>query len=278
MAKRDFTISLAGWSLHRTIGEGGGRVPMLDMPRVTRQEFGIGGLELVNTMLASSESHYLNALAKNAEDNEVQLLLIMIDHEGDIAAKDAGEREDAVKRHQKWIDIAADFGCHSIRLNWRGPDPNAARDARACKSLIDRSVGPLRALCDYGDRVNVNVLLENHGGPSSYPEAMIPLMLAVDHPRFGTLPDFGNYPEDVDQYVATDLLMNWAKSVSAKCMDFDDATGLESTMDFPRLIEIVVDKHGYHGPIGIEYGGDRLTEADGIMACKRLLEKLRDSA
>ena len=61
-------------------------------------------------------------------------------------------------------------------------------------------------------------------------------------------------------------------------MDFDDLTGLESTMDFERLIEIVVDKHGYREYIGIEYGGERLNEADGIMACKRLLERLRDGA
>ncbi len=275
MAQRTYKISLAGWSLHRTIGEGEGRVPMVDMPKMTRQDFGIEALELVNTMLASTDKPYLDMLAKNASDNNVRLLLIMIDNEGDVAADDEAEREAAVARHKKWIDIAADFGCHAIRLNWRGSDPDAAKVPAACKAMIERSVKPLRTLCAYGEHKNVNVLLENHGGPSSYPEAVVSLVLAVDHPRFGTLPDFGNYPDDVDRYLATDLLMNFAKSVSAKCIDFDETTGLESTMDFPRLMDIVVDKHGYDGYIGIEYGGDRLSEADGIMACKRLLEKLR---
>ncbi|MCC6695479.1 MAG: TIM barrel protein [Candidatus Hydrogenedentes bacterium] len=278
MNQRTFGISLAAWSLHRTIGEEAGRVPMLDMPKMTRQDFGIDGLELVSTMLASTDAPYLARLAKNASDNNVRLLLIMIDDEGDVAAEDVDAQHDAVARHKKWIDIAADFGCHSIRLNWRGTDPDAAKKPRVCRAMIERSVLPLRTLCDYGDKKEVNVLLENHGGPSSYPEAVVPLVLAVDHPRFGTLPDFGNYPPDVDIYLATDLLMNFAKSVSAKCMDFDDVTGLESTMDFERLIEIVVDKHGYRDYIGIEYGGERLTEADGILACKRLLERLRDSA
>ena len=50
-------------------------------------------------------------------------------------------------------------------------------------------------------------------------------MKAVDHPRFGTLPDFGNFPEEVDIYSAVDVLMNYAKAVSAKCYDFDDTTG-----------------------------------------------------
>ena len=276
MSQRTFGISLATWSLHRTIGEGGGRVPMLDMPKMTRQDFGIEGLELVSTMLASTEPTYLDTLAKNAADNDTRLLLIMIDDEGDIASEDLADQLDAVTRHKKWIDIAAGLGCHSIRLNWRGTDPDAAKKPRVCRAMIERSVRPLRMLCDYGDDKNVNVLLENHGGPSSYPEAVVPLVLAVDHPRFGTLPDFGNFPKDVDLYLATDLLMNFAKSVSAKCMDFDDETGLESTMDFERLIKIVVDKHGYRGYIGIEYGGERLSEANGIVACKRLLERLRD--
>ena len=63
--------------------------------------------------------------------------------------------------------------------------------------------------------------------------------------------------------------------MSAKCYDFDDTTGLETKLDFERLIANVVDKHGYHGYIGIEYEGNRMTEPDGIKAAKKLLEKLR---
>ena len=64
-------------------------------------------------------------------------------------------------------------------------------------------------------------------------------------------------------------------AVSAKCYDFDDKTGDETKLDYPRLISNVVDKHGYHGFIGIEYEGNRLSEFDGIKACKKLLDKLR---
>jgi hypothetical protein len=41
------------------------------------------------------------------------------------------------------------------------------------------------------------------------------------------------------------------------------------------MIQIVCDKHGYKGYIGIEYEGNRLSEQDGIKAAKALLEKLR---
>ncbi|MCP4643818.1 MAG: sugar phosphate isomerase/epimerase, partial [bacterium] len=36
-APRKFGVSLAGWSLHRTIGVGDGKTPMLDMPKLARQ-------------------------------------------------------------------------------------------------------------------------------------------------------------------------------------------------------------------------------------------------
>ena len=110
------------------------------------------------------------------------------------------------------------------------------------------------------------------------------LMQAVDHERFGTLPDFGNFPprtpsyggpKSVDVYSGIDKLMKYAKAVSAKCYDFDETTGLETKLDYERLMSIVVDQHGYSGYVGIEYEGNRLGEFEGVKACKKLLEQLR---
>jgi hypothetical protein len=70
-------------------------------------------------------------------------------------------------------------------------------------------------------------------------------------------------------------MMNFAKAVSAKCYDFDDNTGEETRLDYERLMAIVVDQHDYHGHVGIEYEGGRLSEFDGIKACKKLLDKLQ---
>ena len=281
-AKRDYDISLAGWSLHRTIGEGQGKVPMLDMPKLARQEFGIGAIELVNRMLAahaesfSGMKPYLDELAANAKQHDVIILLTMVDREGNIGATSESECAEAVENHKKWIDATHYLGGHSIRMNWKGASDDIVHEgAGPVTAFIDRSVPGFRALCEYGDTKNINVILENHWGASSYPDVVTQLMEAVDHPRFGTLPDFGNFPDDVDKYEAVDALMKYAKAVSAKCYDFDDETGLETKLDYERLIANVVDKHGYHGYIGIEYEGNRLSESDGIKACKALLEKLR---
>jgi sugar phosphate isomerase/epimerase len=283
--KRSYGISLAGWSLHRTIKNGDAdKVPMLDMPKMAREEWDIEAIELVNNMLRPNWNRaYYDQLAKNAADHNVKLLLIMVDGQGNIGAEDEAERAKAVAHHSYWIDVAADLGCHSIRMNWRGAPNEVVNDPAALKTFVDRSVPGFRGLCDLGDVRDINVIIENHGGASSHPAAIDQLAKAVDHERFGTLPDFGNFPKNedgsyaIDVYDGIDKLMYHAKAVSAKCYDFDDTTGLETVLDFERIIEIVADKHGYTGYIGIEYEGRRQGELEGIRAANELLKKLRDA-
>jgi sugar phosphate isomerase/epimerase len=104
-------------------------------------------------------------------------------------------------------------------------------------------------------------------------------MDAVDHPRCGTLPDFGNFNlgdgQTYDRYQGVGELMPFAKAVSAKSHVFDE-DGNEREMDFLRLMRIVLDS-GYRGFVGIEYEGTELSEPDGIRATKALLERVRDS-
>jgi L-ribulose-5-phosphate 3-epimerase len=272
--KRSYGISLAAWSLHRTVGEGEGKVPILDMPAMVRQEWDIDAIELVSGMMAGVETSYLARLKKNADDNKVAIKLIMVDGQGAIGHRRDNFREEAVEKHKVWIDAAAELGCHCIRMNWKGEEKDWQTDPESLKAFIERSVPGFRALCDYGDSRNISVTIENHWGPSSYIEPLTGLMKAVDHPRFGTLPDFGNFPEEVDKYEAVDAFMPYAKAVSAKCYDFDEA-GNETKIDYEKMISIVCDKHGYDGYIGIEYEGDRLSEKEGIAKCNELLKRLR---
>jgi sugar phosphate isomerase/epimerase len=104
------------------------------------------------------------------------------------------------------------------------------------------------------------------------------VMRLVDHPRCGTLPDFGNFHvnretgEEYDKYLGTEQLMPFAKGVSAKTHNFNPE-GFERDMDYPRLMEIV-KASGYRGYIGIEWEGSSLDEPTGILMTKKLLQKL----
>ena len=92
-------------------------------------------------------------------------------------------------------------------------------------------------------------------------------------PNCGTLPDFGNFTiregEKYDRYKGIRELMPYAKGVRAKTYDFDEQ-GNETSMDFRRILQIVLKAH-YHGYIGKEYEGSRLSEKQGILATQKLL-------
>src|SRR4029077_18702127 len=128
-------------------------------------------------------------------------------------------------------------GCHSIRVN-------AASDKKLPKEQQAKlAADGLRKLCEAGDALGLNVIVENHGGLSSHGDWLVSVMKLVDHKRVGTLPDFGNFYE-YDRYQGTQDMMPYAKGVSAKSYDFDDA-GNETKIDYPRMMKIVLDA-GYH--------------------------------
>ncbi len=136
----------------------------------------------------------------------------------------------------------------------------------------------LRALGDLAQPMDLNVIVENHGGLSSDGAWLAGVMKKAAHPRVGTLPDFGNFTiqqgKQYDKYKGVAELMPFAKAVSAKCFDFNDE-GDETTIDFRRMMKIVLDA-GYRGHVGIEYEGARMSEKDGIEAARKLLERIRD--
>ncbi len=266
-----FRISLAEWSLNKALF--GKRMDNLDFPRVARQDFGIDGVEYVNQffMDKAKNEKYLAELKKRSRDHGVTNVLIMCDNEGRLGDPDSARRTTAVENHYKWVDAAKYLGCHSIRVN--------AASAGHWDEQVKLAADGLRRLTEYGAKQRLNVIVENHGGLSSNGKWLAQVMRTVNHPRCGTLPDFGNFRvgpnEEYDRYLGTDELMPFAKGVSAKSHDFRP-DGEETATDFRRMMQIVLVKHGFRGWVGVEYEGSRLSEPDGIRATKRLLERIRE--
>lgn len=265
-----YEISLAQWSLHRTLFDGD--LDNLDFAPTAKEEFGIEAVEYVNQffMDKATDRDYLNKMKQRAEDAGFQSLLIMCDGEGALGDPDAEKRTQAVENHHKWVDAAAHLGCHSIRVN--------AQSSGEYEEQQKRAADGLRQLCEYADSKEINVLVENHGGLSSNGEWLTGVMERVDHPRCGTLPDFGNFTieegETYDRYQGVKELMPYAEGVSAKTHEFDD-DGNEVNTDYEQMMRIVLDA-GYRGHVGIEYEGDGLSEFEGIQATKELLERTRE--
>ncbi|WP_372651148.1 sugar phosphate isomerase/epimerase family protein [Draconibacterium sp.] len=268
-AKSRYQISLAEWSFHKALFAN--EMTNLDFPKVTR-ELGIDGVEYVNQFFKdkAKDEKYLGELKKIAKNEGVTNVLIMCDGEGMVGHPEKDERVKTVENHKKWVDAAAFLGCHSIRVN--------AGSRGTFDEQQKLAADGLHMLCEYGDTQKINIIVENHGGLSSNGEWLSGVMKMVDHKRVGTLPDFGNFMinrdtgEEYDRYKGVELLMPYAKGVSAKTNVFN-AAGDEANMDYYRLMEIV-DDAGYKGFVGIEFEGSELSEREGVIATKALLEKV----
>jgi sugar phosphate isomerase/epimerase len=266
-----FKISLAEWSLHRTLRAG--KLDNKDFAKTAKMDFGIEAIEYVNQFFKdkAKDAAYIGELKKRAEDLGVKTLLIMCDGEGALGDADEARRTKAVENHYRWVEAAKELGCHSIRVNAQSDNKLAFEEQQ--KLAADG----LRRLSEFAAPHGLNVIVENHGGLSSNGQWLAGVMKLVDKKNCGTLPDFGNFNlgggKQYDRYLGVDELMPFAKAVSAKSYDFD-ADGNDTAIDYFKMMDIVVKKHGYHGYCGIEYEGSRLSEADGIMATKKLLEKV----
>lgn len=279
-----FGISLAEWSLHRALEAGS--LEHLDFPGTARRDYGIEAIEYVNSFFLDrtaprpadgryfrgrgADRRYLRDLKRRADDAGVRSLLIMCDGEGAIGDPDAAARARTVEHHRKWLEAARFLGCHSIRVNAQSQGTPEEQRTLAADGL--------RRLTEHAAALDLDVLVENHGGISSNGAWLAGVIRAVAHARCGTLPDFGNFQvregEWYDRYQGVQEMMPFAKAVSAKSHDFDEA-GNERTTDYERMLRVVLGA-GYRGHIGVEYEGDGLSEPEGIRATKALLERLRE--
>jgi sugar phosphate isomerase/epimerase len=262
--KNWFDISLAEWSLHKTLFKGD--LKNIDFPELAAKKFGIYGVEYVNAFFKdkAQDMTYLKDLNNRAKDNGVRNVLIMIDGEGNLGDEDATKRKQAVENHYKWIDAANFLGCHAVRVNAAGKGtPEEVK-----KAVVES----LSTLADYGKKSKINVIVENHGGISSHGDWLADTLKTVGKKNCGSLPDLGNFYE-YDRYQGVQDLMPYAKGVSAKSHDFD-ANGNETKIDYARMLKIVKDAK-FKGYIGIEYEGSNISEEAGIFATKKLLERLR---
>ena len=274
--KDQLKISLAQWSLNKAIKSG--ELSPLDFAKKARS-FDIDAIEYVSGLYTNhtdilkkiSMQKLSKELLKRSDDYGIDNVLIMIDSQGSLASSNKKERLKAIDNHKKWIDFSYEIGCETMRVNLSGETKLDRWTENSIKSLTE--------LSDYNK--SINVVVENHGGLSSNGKYLSNVMSKVNIDNCGTLPDFGNFCIDgspracnewYDIYKGVEELMPYAHAVSAKSYDFDDS-GNETKIDYSKMIDIV-KKAGYKGYIGIEYEGSRMSEDDGIIATKKLLEKL----
>jgi sugar phosphate isomerase/epimerase len=271
---RAFKISLAQWSLHRELRAA--RLDPLDFAKFANG-LGIDAVEYVSEFYRAKvrSKPFLAELKRRAAGEGVGSLLIAVDDEGDLGARDPRARRRALEAHKKWVDAAAFLGCHAIRVSVC--NSKAAGNAHE-DDLANWASEGLRKLAELSGARGVDVLVENGGGVTSRGSWLSEVLNAVNHPRCGSLPDFGGFDlpggEGHDRYKGVRELMPFARAVNARARDFDER-GEETKIKFGQMLEIVTAA-GYHGYVGIKYDGERLSERAGIERTKALLERARE--
>jgi sugar phosphate isomerase/epimerase len=244
-------ISLAQWALVEEIR--GGKWKNLDFPRIAREDFGLNGIEFVNTLFEVPTVGYLNQLKKNAADHGVAMVLIMVDDEGDGCASTPEGRKQFAIAHRKWVDIAHYLGCHAVRTNCRGPENADPKEG------LKWAAESYNMLLDYAKDSGISIVIENHGGLSNDPDWMVALMKEVNNPAFGTYPDWRRPSDDFDNYTYLKKTLPYAKGMSYRNQPTEELTA--------KMIKLAKDS-GYRGWYGIESSG-----RDAIKEGIRLLKK-----
>jgi len=270
-------------------------------------DHGINVVEWVSGFFENkhTDKSYMNELKSMCDDLGVKSHLIMVDGEN-LATTDAAKRQHAVESHYPWVDAAKFMGCTSIRVNLgdaisaltgKGEEASAADAAKA-------AVDGYGKVLEYAEKAGLNVIVENHFGHSSNPEWLVGIMKQLPSKSKGLLPDFGNFCmerskaesmdfkallatkclKEYDKYKGTEMMMPYAKGVSAKTHKFD-ASGNDVETDFKKIFGIIKASGWTGGYVGVEYEGGLmrdmgndmsfLSNDDGIKATKALLEKVR---
>lgn len=231
-------ISLAQWALVDEIKAG--KWKTLDFAKIARNDFGLNGIEFVNTLFEVPTEGYLKQLKKNAADNGVTMVLIMVDDEGDGCSATKEERRQFEINHRKWIDAAYYLGCHAIRTNCRGPVNVTKEEA------LKWATETYQMMMEYAVPAKISVLIENHGGVSNDANWMVSLMKEVNNLYFGTYPDWRQPSDNFDNVDYLLKMLPYAGGMSYRNQPTEELTA--------KMIRLAKDS-GYRGWYGIESTG-----------------------
>lgn len=252
-----FRLALGQWTFHRAFQGRAGvatRDP-LEFPTMAG-ELGFEGVDYSGILLGDNHGDpgRIAELNRRAADAGVRNVLVLVDLADPLGAAVAEGRRANVRKYIPWLETAAALGCAGVRVNpISDPGPSADEQARW---LADGA----SQLLEHADPLGLDVLFENHGdGLRTNGPWIASVVKTVDHPRCGTLPDFGNFQKDRasgeyhDRYAGVAAMLPHAKGICAKSHDFD-ANGEECFSDYGRLLTMIKES-GYRGWIEVEYEG-----------------------
>ena len=248
-------ISLAGWSLHRRFLNRESPLRLLDFPRVAKEEFGIDVIELNNPFFESTEESYLSELKRPRRMQESRSRGWLSTRRETRLHSDEAERRQSIDKIKQWFPVAKSLGLPFFRVNTGGHGRES--DAESLRKCIQS----FTELAKEAEAFDIKLVIENHWGISANPLNIVRIVDEVGSPYLGTLPDFGNFPDETRpevfeavkpalpdgvtsteiRYWGLELMAPYAIGVHAKMYEFDE-DGNDTRIDVARCVDIFNDR------------------------------------
>jgi L-ribulose-5-phosphate 3-epimerase len=248
------TLALSTWSYHRRLRYfgSGSWSPQTEIPQLSILDFpaiaanlGIHQAEICQAHLETTDRAYLDRVRSALDAAGVAVVNVPIDV-GNLAAAEQATRDADIAEITDWIDAAHYLGSPNARVN------TGHAEGMSEENAVEAVADGYRRLADHCAPLGMNILIENHGGLSSSPTAIISLVEKVDRENFRLCPDFGNFAA-ADREAGLRRMLPRAAVVHAKVMDMDES-GVHSAFDLDRCLQLV-EESGYAGPVSIEFEG-----------------------
>ena len=240
-------VTTGSFVRHLTVERQAGKLRLLDLPQVMRDELDLRIIDLMTATLPSLEPDYLQKLRDAAQRTGCVLTNLKMNQPGlNLGSNDKAERRQAIDEYKRTIDVAALLGVRWVRPLPGPQRPDLARLASAYRELID-----------YAAPQNISLLIENFGWLASDPAAIPDIIKAVGS-GLAAQPDTGNWSENTVRYAGLTRAFPLAVSCDFKARNLGPA-GEHDAYDLKRCFDIGWDA-GFRGPWCFEHADENLAQ------------------
>jgi sugar phosphate isomerase/epimerase len=211
-----------------------------------------------DAQLSTADEDYIQQVKAAADEAGMPFGCIAVDG-AHIYDADPEVRQANRARAYRWIEIAQTLNARQIRVDSGGP---AELTVEIMEVIVD----------GYKDIIsragNVEILIENHWGPSPIPDNVNKILDAV--PGLGLLFDSFNWAEGKQQE-GWDKCAHRARATHFKTFVFDE-NGNDTTQNIPQVIKQLKDA-GYSGSWGVESVPKNGDEIEGARKTIELIKR-----
>ncbi len=232
-------ITTSSIDSHLGATSAGGRIAIMDLARVMRDELGMRVIDL-NTNTLAKAGKRIDAFRIEAEKAGCVITNVKMNQRGlDMNSPDVNVRNRALDVYRKSIDDAAKAGA-----KWARPLPLPQ------KPDLTIHVDSYRRLADHAEKRGVRMLVENYGWMQADPDS-IPVLIKRINRNVAASPDTGNWNSDELRWKGLRRSFPLAVTCDFKAKTLDQDGG-HAAYDLRRCFEIGWEA-GFSGPWCLEH-------------------------